>query len=65
MRISVRTASKFLNTNEDHIRLLASEGDISKVVDGKIDLQSIVDYQWGKIFDRRIMHDAIRDYHGF
>ena len=60
MRMTVKRASKFLNTNEDHVRLLSSEG--------KIGFQSIIDHQWTSVlaqFDRIIMHDNIRDQHGF
>ena len=68
MKITVKRASKFLNTNEDHVKLLASEGKIGKIVNGKIEFQSVVDYQWTSIFkqfDRLIMHEAVRDNHGF
>ena len=68
MRLTVKRAAKFLNTNENHVKLLASEGKMSKVVDGKIEFQSVVDYQWTRIlgqFDRLIMHEAVRDNHGF
>ena len=68
MRLTVKRAAKFLNTNEDHVRLLSSEGKISKIVDGKIEFQSIIDHQWTSVlsqFDRLIMHDNIRDQHGF
>ena len=68
MRMTVKRASKFLNTNEDHVRLLSSEGKIGKIVDAKIEYQSIIDHQWTSVlaqFDRLIMHEAVRDNHGF
>ena len=49
MRLTVKRAAKFLNTNENHVKLLASEGKIGKVIDGKIEFQSVVDYQWTRI----------------
>jgi len=36
MRLTVKRAAKFLNTNENHVKLLASEGKIGKVIDGTI-----------------------------
>ena len=68
MSLTVNRPAKFLNTNDNHVKLLASEGKIGKVVDGKIEFQSVVDYQWTRIlsqFDRLIMHEAVRDNHGF
>ena len=68
MRITIKRAAKFLNTNEDHVKLLASEGKIGKIVNGKIEFQSVVDHQWTSVlaqFDRLIMHEAVRDNHGF
>ena len=68
MRMTVKRASKFLNTNEDHVRLLSSEGKIGKIVDGKIEFQSIIDHQWTSVlaqFDRLNMHEAVRDNHVF
>ena len=68
MRMTVKRASKFLNTNEAPVRLLSSEGKIGKIVDGKIEFQSIIDHQWTSVlaqFDRLIMHEAVRDNHGF
>ena len=68
MRMTVKRVAKFLNTYVDHVRLLSSEGKIAKIVDGKIEFQSIIDHQWTSVlaqFDRLIMHDTITDSHGF
>jgi hypothetical protein len=59
MRITIKQASKLIQSNIDHIKLLASEGYITR--EGSwIDGRTLEDYM-----RQKIRHDMVRDYHGF
>ena len=59
MRITLKQASKLIQSNIDHIKLLASEGYITRE-GGWIDGRTLEDYM-----RQKIRHDLIRDSHGF
>ena len=59
MKLTIKQASKLIQSNIDHIKLLASEVYITR--EGSwIDGRTLEDYM-----RQKIRHDIVRDYHGF
>ena len=59
MKLTIKQSSKLIQSNIDHIKLLASEGYITR--EGSwIDGRTLEDYM-----RQKIRHDMVRDYHGF